>query len=855
MVQLQQKQQQQKGPAGDMAKATALFSSSGGYALAEGVQLPGKRDVEKEKDTEKTGSGGDTEEGGEVRGGKVKTKSAGTKGRKRDLKAELRDSKGDLRGAVSDENFVQIDEPESVQNSLDRFKEVKRGMKNNPVTKEEAEDSRLALRRLKEIRKGYRKGDTKLSEKELQDTRLLGEHFQNVKNTYDMDKRELHLERLEEKTGPLNYVEESFFLKGKTPAKDMEKVLEVSRELEKSRSSYKIEGNSVEPLEGKEIWQRKMKLLDSAIEETKKQKGKSSEVNLASLEVDAEYYELGQPDMLNRLKTVADGGGKVRVLMDAGRLAYKEKGVMDANQIAYRLESLSELQDGPHNKNMGVVLYPTKEQLGSTGELMHRKLLRVGDKVILGGMNANSASGENIDYGKEIEGPAAKRLTEIFKRDVSDSTGRSVEDIYGKNQFDIIKNGETVNEKTGEKKKYDVTLPAWGMKSLFKSAIPAEKREEVLNKNLPEEKQIDGMLLSLAEKGIDPTKVAEFPDANKDGNITSSDVKKYLLSGDKGGIKLTGEGRELLAGEIERRVGMTNSSENKKQLEDISTPDGSIKGKDTLSIGDLPEERQAILLNTINSADKFIHIPAFVVTKDVAETLVAKKQEMVAAGKDIDIKVVLDPGKYPHGGTPNEAAYKILEDNKIPVRWALLDRTGEHDRKVHSKMIVTDKAILSGSTNFSGKGMRDNWEMSDVTYINEKDPESLSKRDQFEGDFQRLWNKESIDINTKELAEKKFAGDNSPDVHIKKNEYRDSLMRKSIQYIEDYEKGVGKEFSALAETPQAKSRIEELTSQGMHKGYATLEALSDVYPSEKLDGIRKGTAGWKRLAKLSSEGI
>jgi len=193
-----------------------------------------------------------------------------------------------------------------------------------------------------------------------------------------------------------------------------------------------------------------------------------------------------------------------------------------------------------------------------------------------------------------------------------------------------------------------------------------------------------------------------------------------------------------------------------------------------------------------------------VVTKDVAETLVAKKQEMAAAGKDIDIKVVLDPGKYPHGGTPNEAAYKILEDNKIPVRWALLDRTGEHDRKVHSKMIVTDKAILSGSTNFSGKGMRDNWEMSDVTYINEKDPESISKRDQFEGDFQRLWNKESIDINTKELAEKKFAGDNSPDVHIKKNEYRDSLMRKSIQYIEDYEKGVGKEFSTLAQTPQAK---------------------------------------------------
>ena len=689
----------------------------------------------------------------------------------------------------------------------------------------------------------------------MQDVRLLSEHFQEVKDTYNMDRRELQLERLEDKSGPLNYVEESFFLKGKTPAKEMEEVVAISRELEKPKSSYKLEGNNVEPLESKELWQRKMKLLDGAIEETKKKNGKPSEVNVSNVEVDVEYYELGQPDMLKKLKTIGEQGGKVRVLMDAGRIAYKEKGVMDANQIAYRLDTLADLQDGPHKDNMGVVLFPTKEQLGGRGELMHRKLLRVGDKVILGGMNANKASGENIDYGKEIEGPAARRLTEIFKRDVSNSSGCSLEDIYGKSQMDILRDGKTTG-RDGEVKNYEVTLPSWGMNSLFRSSISAEDRGKILNKNLPEAEQVDKILLSLAGKGIDPTKVAEFPDANKDGQITSADVKSYMLSGDKSGIKLTEEGRHLLVDNMERRIGIMNSSHNKKELEDISLAEGKVKGTDTLAIGDLPAERQAIVLNTINSADKFIHIPAFVVTKDVAESLVAKKKEMMAGGKDIDIKVILDPGKYPHGGTPNEVAYKILEDNNIPVRWALLDRTCGHDRKVHAKMMVTDKGILSGSTNFSGKGMRDNWEMSDVTFIDEKNPESVAKGEQYEQDFQKLWKNESVDINTKELAEKKFAGHNSPDVHIKKEDYRNYLMRKSIGYIEEYEKGVGKKFEELSEkNPAVKAKVEELTSGGMHKGYAVLEALSSVYPPKGLEAIRHSTAGWKKIEKLASEGV
>ncbi|MEQ8188348.1 MAG: phospholipase D family protein [Candidatus Eremiobacterota bacterium] len=769
------------------------------------------------------------------------------KRRIRNLKGETK--KLELKKAIKEESFEQIDEDASIETSLARFKKVRRELQTEPVTKEEETQSRLALRDLKKIRKELRSGGVRDGQN-MQDVRLLTEHFTSVKNSYNRDKRERQLESIEDKVpgGMLNYVEENFFMNGNIPSKDMVEVVKITRELEKEKSAYKIEGNRVEPLEREEIWQRKMHLLDNAVENTRRKGDRWGEVNVGNVEVDAEYYELGEPKMLEKLKDIASHGGKVRVLMDSGRLAYKKPGVMDASQIAYRMETLSELQGVAEKNNMGLVLFPTKEELGSTGNLMHRKLLRVGDKVIIGGMNANSSSGENIDYAKEIEGPAAKRLTEIYKRDVANSAGKNIEEIYGKQQLDIIRNGEVVDEKTGETKKYDVTLSPYGLMGLLKSCVPDEKRAEIFDRNLPKEQQIDKMITVLAEKGIDPAGLAHIP-----GTGSDSELKDYLLSHGKECVAMTDTGRKLMAERLEEMINRTKSDGNMEKLSDISPADGTQKGRDTVAIGDLPEERQAILLNTINSAKEFIHMPAFVLTKDLAEALVAKKKEMEASRKkDFDIKVIMDPGLYPHGGTPNEAAYKILENNNIPVRWALLDRSADHDRKVHAKMMVTDNAILSGSTNFSGKGMRDNWEMSDVMFVNKENSESIAKRDNFDKDFQRLWDKESININTKSLAEEKYAGDTAPDAHLKKEEHRDFLLRLSIRNIENYEKEIGRKFSEAAKESTVKAKIGELMAGGMDKGYATLKALETIYPSDKLEGIRKSTEAWQSLSGMVS---
>ncbi len=764
----------------------------------------------------------------------------------RNLKGETK--KLELKKAVKEESFEQIDEDASIETSLARFKKVRRELQTEPVTKEEEAQSRLALRDLKKIRKELRSGGVRDGQN-MQNVRLLTEHFTSVKNSYNRDKRERQLESIEDKVpgGMLNYVEENFFMNGNIPSKDMVEVVKISRELEKEKSAYKIEGNRVDTLEREEIWQRKMQLLDNAVDNTRRKGDRWGEVNVGNVEVDAEYYELGEPKMLEKLKDIASHGGKVRVLMDSGRLAYKKPGVMDASQIAYRMETLSELQGVAEKNNMGLVLFPTKEELGSTGNLMHRKLLRVGDKVIIGGMNANSSSGENIDYAKEIEGPAARRLTEIYKRDVANSAGKNIEEIYGKQQLDIIRNGEVVDKKTGETKKYDVILSPYGLMGLLKSCVPDEKRAEIFNKDLSKKQQIDKMVTALAGEGINPSGLVQIPGGS------DSDIKDYLLSHGREGVPLTDSGRKLMAERLEEMINRTKNDENMEKLADISPADGTQKGRDTVAIGDLPEERQAIILNTINSAKEFIHMPAFVLTKDLAEALVAKKKEMEASGKkDFDIKVIMDPGLYPHGGTPNEVAYKILENNNIPVRWALLDRTADHDRKVHAKMMVTDNAILSGSTNFSGKGMRDNWEMSDVMFVNKEDSESIARRDDYNRDFRHLWDKESIDINTKSLAEKKFSGDTAPDAHLKKEEHRDFLLRLSIRNIENYEKEIGKKFSEAAKDSRVQAKIGELIAGGMDKGYATLKALEEIYPSDKLDGIRKSTEGWQSLSGMVS---
>jgi phosphatidylserine/phosphatidylglycerophosphate/cardiolipin synthase-like enzyme len=472
---------------------------------------------------------------------------------------------------------------------------------------------------------------------------------------------------------------------------------------------------------------------------------------------------------------------------------------------------------------MGVALFANKEVLGGRQELMHRKIFRVGDEVVFGGMNANKGSRENVDFATSIQGPGAKALVDNFARDVALSRGKGVEEIYG-NQLNLVKNSDNVSIKAGGL--LDLLDATYGEKAGLKGDEPLNER-------------VDRLLTAARESGTDPAGLADFGGA---------DVRDFLLN-NRGSVRLTEEGTRLLTDGLEENIAKLGSAENQDSLSRISSPDATAKGSQTLAVGDNKVERQAMVLHAIDSAEKYIKVSAFVLNEDLARLLVQKKKDMAARGEDFQVQVVLDPGLYEYGGTPNEPAYKLLEKEGVQVKWAALERTDPaHDRKVHAKLLITDKEMLTGSTNFSTKGLRDNWEITDVAFFNQDDAESVRTQEKVNADFDRLWNKESLDINTVALAEKKYAGYLGRDGAVLKEEYRGRVLRSFLREINNYEQESGEAVQRRLAPARAHGSGAVDT---VPVGYEALKTIGDAGVQE----IRDGSEAWQRLQELRRRGL
>lgn len=610
--------------------------------------------------------------------------------------------------------------------------------------------------------------------------------------------------------GDISPTYRSYFLNGETPIKEMQEVLKTARSLEDPDSPMRSKGNSVKPLVRDEIWKAKMDRLEEAARNPV-QDGKP-------VQIDAEYYELASADMLEKLTRASRGGADVRVLIDPGGVS-RMSGTPDATSLASRLNTLRRLEEGSGGR-VAVQLFANSEVLGGRDEIMHRKQLRVGDTVVFGGMNANEGSGENVDFGMEIKGPAAAEFVETFRSDVELSRGRDSEAIYGKHLQDL-------------RESEDVVVQGHGLLALVESQIPGgPKAAETYAQ------RVDRVLEGAAFAGVRPEELAEIP---------GGDVRAYLLQG-HGPATLTERGRNLLADGLESAVGRINSDRNQEKLQNVPPPDTTRAGGETVAVGDSSVERQAMLLHAIDSAEKHIKISAFVLNEDVARLLAEKKERMQAQGKPFDVQVVLDPGIYPFGGSPNEKAYRLLEDRGVDVRWAALDRTSEHhDRKVHAKLILTDKMMVAGSTNFSHKGLRDNWELSDVTFFTQ-DAESRADRQKVEADFARLWERESLAIDTRALAEREHGDKRGAAGEYLRDEHRTKTLRGFLRGIGNLEKDIGRQVEDLQrQDPILAYTVEQRVREGQARGYAVLQAVGD----ERLETMRHGSASWRSLQAMA----
>ncbi|MBT9588518.1 hypothetical protein IV102_34595 [bacterium] len=556
------------------------------------------------------------------------------------------------------------------------------------------------------------------------------------------------------------------------------------RQLESGESPLLHAGNHVKPVHQEKLWQTKLNMLEEAV--TMAKAGNAPEI-------DVQYFEMTSSSFVGRLAKAAAAGCRVRINVDPSRPRQVEAADVSVDESPRKLRALLQLMAVP-NADVAISVYPVAEELGSVQQLMHRKLLRVGEKVLFGGMNANEGSGENFDTGYLMEGPAARTLIEGFQADVAISSGSTPVQVYGEKLMENFEDGMVGLSPHGLATTLDII------------AGPSPAGTRISSKPTLDE------LESLAGK-------AELKLSSLVDEETLHHQLQYRSTKP---MELKPKGKKMLHELMTRAFEKTGSEDNLKKLTQMDLPLGKAEGAVTVAVGSSSEEREALILQAIASSEKFCYVPTFVITKAMARALIARRDELAQHGKTLDVRVVADAGIYGFGGTPNEEGYLALEEAGVPVRWATLTRAmSDHDRKIHAKQVLTDKMELVGSTNLSNKGVRDNWELSGLVYFNESQPESVAAQQDGVERFEKLWQNESMTLDTRAAAK---LLDNTA---LGSDEARKKAMRTFLGMIQNYEVQSAKLVEELMAGPGMLDRALQLQTQGMAYGYARLKTLEE----------------------------
>ncbi|MFN8606492.1 MAG: phospholipase D-like domain-containing protein [Vulcanimicrobiota bacterium] len=585
--------------------------------------------------------------------------------------------------------------------------------------------------------------------------------------------------------GPLNTVA-AYLAWNPAPANRLGNLIDQLKKLEAGNSELVHSGNQVTPVHQEKLWQAKLQMLDEAIVQA--QAGNAPEI-------DVQYYEMTSSSFVGRLAEAAEAGCKVRVNIDPSRPRQSDCAEVSVDESPRKLRALLQLLAVPKG-DVGVSVYPVAEELGNIQQLMHRKLLRVGEKVLFGGMNANEGSGENFDTGYLVEGPAARKLVEGFQQDVLTSAGSTPLQVYGQKVLSNFEEGMLGLTPHGLATTLDIIA----------GPSPAGVR-------IPSHPTL-AQLEELASKA--GLKLSSLVDEDQ--------LKHQLQYRSTKPMELKPKGKKMLHKLMTDAFERTGSRTNVNRLKDMQLPEGKPEGGVRVAVGSSSEEREALILQAIATAEKFCYVPTFVITKAMARALVARRDELAAQGKTLDVRVVADAGIYQFGGTPNDEGYLALEDAGIPVHWALLTRVqGDHDRKIHAKQVLTDKMELVGSTNLSNKGVRDNWELSGLVYFDENAAESMAARQDGVERFEKLWKYESIAFDSRAAAILQDITSLGMDQSRKKS------IRTVLNMIQNYEVQTSKLIEQEMASPALAERADELQRQGMAWGYARLKACEESF--------------------------
>lgn len=599
-------------------------------------------------------------------------------------------------------------------------------------------------------------------------------------------------------------------------------LVETYKTFQSGDSHMITEGNSVKQVHREQLWPALTGLIKEATQAAKD--GKAHPITYQS-------YEVTSPEVVGELANASKAGAKVRANMDIGRLSYPSKdestktNYFDVDDIPHKARTGLQLSEA----GIGVSYFPANRELGHPENLMHRKVLRSGDKVLMSGMNANSGSGENIDAGYVIEGPAAAKYTANVKRDIETSAGAGIEDIWGEKHYEKFKTA-------------DLRMGRRGVTALLDSLAGPSPA----GAGLPKTESLADLEALAKKANVDLKTMFEVPAENYEKVLSD------IASG-KGKVSLSENGKDKLLELLNRTLEMTQSEKNLKALSDIDLPSDKKVGKTRVDIADLPAEREVLVLNAIHEAEEFIYLPGFVVTRAVSAAIVAKKEEMEAAGKKLDIKVVADSGIYPDGGTPNSWGVNFLEDAGIDVKWSKLTRTGWHDRKIHAKQLLTDKGEIAGSTNFTKKGLQENWETSAYVHFDNDDKESIRLREESKEQFLELWNDDSYGLSARDVSayDNRFAPAVGKEWIV--DQERNRGTKTILRNLEAYEIETGKMVEGFMQDPSYKAKYDALFAQGFSEGDSALLAAEQHFGSKEFRAMRDELPSNQELLRFEKQ--
>ena len=619
----------------------------------------------------------------------------------------------------------------------------------------------------------------------------------------------------------------SAYANGKTwtgpETEDTRAVIQEMKALDSGSSTMVTTGNSVEQVHREKLWKKMHSMLDESIE--KAEGGKPTEL-------DVQLYELTSFEMIKKIARSGQAGNKVRLNLDAGRLNFPSRDAegeeyFSLDAIPDKIRTIIQLATLP-NADIGVSLFPQKKVLNSPTDLMHRKVIRLGDEVLVSGMNANLGSGENVDSGYVVKGPAAEKLSQNLVRDIQTSRGATLEDIWGEGH--IEKFADT-NLRLGKR----------GFLSLLDTVGgPSEPGTK-----LPKVETVEQLEEMAKKSGV------KFSDLIVFEGDYEKEVSRML--GGRYHLQLSPKGKKLLTGLVQRAIDVTTAPENLDRLDDMTTASGAKAGSTRVDVADVPVEREALVLSAINKADEFVYMPSFVITRAVAAALVERRDQLQEQGKELDIRVVADSGLYPHGGTPNSYGVKYLEDHGIQPRWSKLERSNEHDRKIHAKQLITDKGEITGSTNFSTQGMRENWETSALIHFDPKDEGSQKAKNESIQQFDELWD-DAFELNTKDHAAFLNREKDGPGKEWFIEEDRERSVRYVLRLLGNYERESGKMHQDLAKAhPEIADLRDKLIDSGYSYGDATFKATKEVLGAEKHQTLLDSLGTNDTLKELKAE--